>query len=104
MNYFGTNFRRPPAPQPPGGCAAELAYIGQQMNLPDIESKPDEFECLNLNITKPAGDYGSPLPVFVWTHGGGVVVGANCWPQFDMTKLIELSIEVGYPVIGVALK
>ncbi|KAK7203959.1 Alpha/Beta hydrolase protein [Myxozyma melibiosi] len=93
----------PPAPQPPGGCAAELGYIGQKMELPPIESQPSEFECLNLNITKPSKDYGFPLPVFVWTHGGGVVVGANCWPQFDMVRLVEQSIAMGKPVIGVGL-
>jgi carboxylesterase type B len=34
-----------------------------------------EFDCLNLNVYTPARCSILPLPVFVWIHGGGFVVG-----------------------------
>lgn len=34
-----------------------------------------EYDCLNLNVYTPVGYSGQPLPVFVWIHGGGFVVG-----------------------------
>lgn len=38
--------------------------------IPQQELKQDEFECLNLNITCPAGLTPlSRLPVMLWIHG-----------------------------------
>jgi carboxylesterase type B len=34
-----------------------------------------EYDCLNLNVYTPAERSIQPLPVFVWIHGGGFVVG-----------------------------
>lgn len=34
-----------------------------------------EYDCLNLNVYTPAGCSAHALPVFVWIHGGGFVVG-----------------------------
>lgn len=39
-------------------------------HLDDPLESQDEFECLNLTITAPAGvAAGKKLPVFVWIHG-----------------------------------
>jgi carboxylesterase type B len=39
-------------------------------NLPSQVLKQNEFDCLNLNIMRPAGyDRRSRLPVMVWFHG-----------------------------------
>jgi carboxylesterase type B len=44
------------------GCSAD--------DLPNQIFKQNEFECLNLNITSPAGlSNESRLPVMVWIHG-----------------------------------
>jgi carboxylesterase type B len=77
----------------------------------------DGVECLNLNITVPnthsKNDDGSRcggntgvkrLPVMVFIHGGGFIMGANSWPQYDMKKLVEKSVEMGMPLIGVNIK
>lgn len=72
-------------------------------------------ECLNLNITVPnivfedgAGKevrgVGKKLPVMLFIHGGGFVMGANYWPQYDMDMLVKSSVEMGMPVIGVGIK
>ena len=39
-----------------------------QIPVPDL--KQDEFECLNLNVTCPAGlNPLSRIPVMLWVHG-----------------------------------
>lgn len=68
----------------------------------------DENECLNVNVTVPKAALeergkAKGLPVFVWVHGGGLSIGSNSWPQYNLTRLIERSIEIGKPVIGVSI-
>lgn len=64
-----------------------------------------ETECLNLNITVPRDiPTGTKLPVLVWIHGGGLLFGANFWPQTDLGRLVALGIESEMPFIGVSLK
>lgn len=41
-----------------------------QQEIPHQDLRQDEFECLNLNITCPAGLTPlSRLPVMLWIHG-----------------------------------
>ncbi|KIW97430.1 uncharacterized protein Z519_01014 [Cladophialophora bantiana CBS 173.52] len=61
-----------------------------------------EFECLNLNIYAPIERAGQPLPVFVWVHGGGWVVGDG-GPEYDGNFLVQHSSKLGLPFIYVAL-
>lgn len=70
-------------------------------------------ECLSLNITVPTtqlqnedGDEagGKKLPVMVFIHGGGFIMGANSWPQYDMELLVKKSVEMGMGIIGVNIK
>lgn len=57
-------------------------------------------ECLNLNITVPEVDFGgSRLPVMVFLHGGGLMMGANYWPQYDPSLLVKMSGKMCMPVI-----
>lgn len=92
----------------------------------------DEFECLNLCITTPApdslsrshagqngasGPNGPPeihvngeagnddlLPVMVWIHGGGNATGSGVEWIWDAGVLVRKSIELGKPIVVVALK
>lgn len=66
-------------------------------------------ECLCLNITVPTEssgslDAGRQLPVFVFIHGGGFMVGSNAYPQYDMARFVRLSAEIGKPCIAVTIK
>jgi hypothetical protein len=38
------------------------------------------------------------------SDGGGFMLGANSWPQYDHAKVVKLANEHGVPVIGVGIK
>ncbi|PFH47384.1 hypothetical protein AMATHDRAFT_152199 [Amanita thiersii Skay4041] len=59
----------------------------------------DEFECLNLNITCPAGlTPQSRLPVMIWIHGGH----GSSW-LYDGGALVRKSMATHKPVIVVSI-
>ncbi|BCR90256.1 putative carboxylesterase [Aspergillus chevalieri] len=92
----------PTAISPLFGCDLELSAI--QHTLPKKELQQSEVDCLNLNIAVPAGTTASSkLPVFVFIHGGGLMIGANSWPQFDYARFVRLSVEKKLPVVAVSI-
>lgn len=112
----------PSCPQHRGAQAWDLTLLGdvepprsraQGNCIQPEEEKMDEFECLHLNVTVPVEQSlrdgnGGPkkkalLPVFVWVHGGGLSMGSNSWPQYNISNLVARSLEIGQPVIGVAI-
>ena len=102
----------PSCPQKRGAQAWDLTLVGDNLNLPNEEGqgeseKMNELQCLHVNVTVPKTierrGKGKGLPVFVWVHGGGLSMGSNSWPQYDLAKFVERSIEVGKPVIGVSV-
>ncbi|EAW06756.1 putative carboxylesterase [Aspergillus clavatus NRRL 1] len=91
----------PTALSPSFGCDLEL---GIQHTLPKKDLPQSELDCLNLNITIPSGTTASSkLPVFLFIHGGGLVLGANSWPQFDYVRFVKLSVEKNLPIIAVSI-
>lgn len=83
--------------------SSEFGFI--QNTLPQNPFEPSALEGLNLNVYVPEGtDKSSHLPVLVWIHGGGYIQGSITWPQWDLARLVRLSIENGMPVVAVALK
>lgn len=91
----------PQSVQPTETCDIEHTII--QHTLPHRELKDSTTECLNLNITVPKGQ-SSGLPVLVFIHGGGYAMGAGSWPQYDMQRVVALSVQFGKPIIGVTIK
>ncbi|EAW16306.1 putative carboxylesterase [Aspergillus fischeri NRRL 181] len=92
----------PTALSPSFGCDFELGHI--QHILPKKELPQSDLNCLNLNITVPAGTTAtSKLPVFLFIHGGGLVLGANSWPQFDYARFVKLSVEKNLPIVAVSM-
>ena len=66
-----------------------------------------DVDGLNLNIYVPAGGQvprNGDLPVFAFLHGGGFVGGSSSFPPYEMTRIVQLSIAKGMPVIAVSLK
>jgi carboxylesterase type B len=93
----------PTAVSLPVGCDLELSHV--QHTLPKKELPQSDLDCLNLNIAVPADlTPSSRLPVFLFIHGGGLVIGANSWPQFDYGRFVKLSIEKNLPIVAVSVK
>ncbi|CAO2656928.1 Nn.00g057310.m01.CDS01 [Neocucurbitaria sp. VM-36] len=103
----------PSCPHLRGAQAWDLTLLGD-ITLPCEQGqgkteRMDEFECLHLNVTVPKFSSSRRrtsrlgLPVFVWVHGGGLSMGSNSWPQYDLRKFVERSSEIGKPIIGVSI-
>jgi carboxylesterase type B len=103
----------PSCPHKRGGQAWDLGLYGDvtlpcEMGQGETEEM-DEFECLHVNVTIPKPgpgereSSGKSLPVFVWVHGGGLSVGSNNWPQYDLQRFVDRSVEIGKPVVAVAM-
>lgn len=89
------------------GCAFEQSTLIQcSIGVPENPPRMSGTECLNLNITIPDVEINSrkKLPVMVFIHGGGFIMGANYWPQYDPSRLVKLSTELGMPVIAIIIK
>ncbi|KAF9030128.1 alpha/beta-hydrolase [Hymenopellis radicata] len=64
-----------------------------------VALKQNEFECLNLNITAPAGlSSHARVPVMVWIHGGADRGSGSSW-LYDGGALVRHSMLMGKPVI-----
>ncbi|KAL1907287.1 hypothetical protein Sste5344_006919 [Sporothrix stenoceras] len=61
-------------------------------------------DCLYLNVVRPAGiDATAELPVAVWIHGGGLRMGGSADKRYNLTFIVENSVEQGTPIIGVSI-
>ncbi|KAH7928068.1 alpha beta-hydrolase [Leucogyrophana mollusca] len=60
--------------------------------------------CLNLNIWRPSGTTAdAQLPVMVWVYGGGFNTGSASNPSTDPTRIINLSVSMGKPIVFVSM-
>ena len=86
----------------------EDCLIGLPPTITTVSHAPDifdEFNCLNLNITTPAeAKSGDDLPVLVYVHGGGGFSGSNSDWWCDGGAIVKRSVEIGKPVVMVAIK
>lgn len=64
----------------------------------------DEFDLLNLTITRPELATQAQLPVAVFIHGGSNATGSAANPLYDPSKLVARSVETGKPIIVVSLQ
>ncbi|KAF9226361.1 alpha/beta-hydrolase [Gyrodon lividus] len=91
----------PICPQPNQKSLEEELIGLSDIDLPRQVFIQDEFECLNLNITCPAGQNSeSRLPVMVWVHGGGNYGCGSSW-VYDGGALVSTSLRIGKPIIMV---
>ncbi|KAF8911744.1 Alpha/Beta hydrolase protein [Mucidula mucida] len=68
-------------------------------DTPKQALKQNEFECLNLNITAPAGlSSHARVPVMVWIHGGADRGSGSSW-LYDGGALVRHSMLMGKPII-----
>ncbi|KAK4507867.1 hypothetical protein PRZ48_001602 [Zasmidium cellare] len=86
------------------GPDAEFAFLQHKLDYDRSLMTVSDTECLNLNITAPSTIKEiQKLPVLVFIHGGGFSVGSPSVPQYDMTRLVALSVESGMPIIAVSI-
>ncbi|ORY56582.1 cholinesterase [Pseudomassariella vexata] len=61
-------------------------------------------DCLTLNVIRPAGvGANSSLPVAVWIHGGGLRQGSSRDQRYNLSFIVDHSVKIGKPFIGVSL-
>ncbi|KAF2109203.1 Alpha/Beta hydrolase protein [Lophiotrema nucula] len=61
-------------------------------------------DCLSINVVRPAGlKEGEKVPVLVWIHGGSYQVGTSGLPNYNLTWLVQRSVEIGKPIIGTSI-
>lgn len=93
----------PICPQPDRKSFEEELIGLSDSDIPRQIFKKDEFECLNLNITCPAGHHrDSPIPVMVWIHGGGNRGCGSSW-IYDGGALVRKSVCIGLPIMMVTI-
>jgi carboxylesterase type B len=60
-------------------------------------------DCLNLNVVRPTGYAHDSLPVLVWIYGGGFTQGSNADPMWNLSYIVQTSVENEQPIIAVSI-
>lgn len=60
--------------------------VGPADVLLGIDGRPQDEDCLTVNVWTPACD-DRRRPVILWLHGGGFAAGGSAGPRFDGTNL-----------------
>ncbi|KAH8593958.1 putative neuroligin [Bisporella sp. PMI_857] len=61
-------------------------------------------DCLTLNIVRPAGcDKNKKLPVAVWIHGGGYSMDYSANGVYNLSFIVQESVQARKPIIAVSL-
>ncbi len=57
-------------------------------------------DCLSVNVVRPAGiPHSQKLPVAVWIHGGGFLIGSSADRIYNLSDLVNTSQQLHMPVI-----
>ncbi|KAB8215143.1 Alpha/Beta hydrolase protein [Aspergillus novoparasiticus] len=63
----------------------------------------EDEDCLTLNVVRPSGATpSSRLPVLVYIYGGGLQEGGSADQRYNMSFLVQESVKMGTPTIGVS--
>ncbi|CZR63329.1 related to carboxylesterase type B [Phialocephala subalpina] len=60
-------------------------------------------DCLTINVVRPTGQPSEPLPVIVWLYGGGFYEGGTQDQRYNLSRIVQQSIEANKPMIAVLL-
>ncbi|KAJ5901473.1 hypothetical protein N7495_002001 [Penicillium taxi] len=116
-HYHEDQFLGIPYAQPPVGdlrfrAPVNLNTSWREFEMPQstrlfVWSDSNYFEssedCLTMNVVRPAGIPSEPLPVLVWIHGGGFYEGGTVDPRYNLSRLVQKSVEASKPIIAVSL-
>jgi len=62
-------------------------------------------DCLYLNVIRPSGYVNGKkqLPVGIWIHGGGYFAGSSIDQRFNLSYIVQQSVEIGKPFIAISM-
>lgn len=80
----------------------EYGYACIATGATDNSLSPQSEDCLTINVIRPAGYEGQQLPVGIWIYGGGFQDGTSRRPAYNLSYIVENSVELGKPIIGVS--
>lgn len=85
----GANRWRPPQPPLPWSSVRRCDQPSPAAPQPDFLGSPGPVneDCLSMNIWAPEDAGKEPLPVMVWVHGGGFVIGSGSILFYDGSHL-----------------
>lgn len=69
----------------------------------DNSMYPQSEDCLTLNVIRPVGYEDQELPVGIWIYGGGFTDGTSRKSAYNLSYIVENSVEIGKPIIGVSI-
>ncbi|KJX94251.1 lipase like protein [Zymoseptoria brevis] len=77
--------------------------VGELLNSPlGMKVLNSQEDCLTITVQRPKGTKSTDqLPVLYWIYGGGFVAGWSS--MYDGTNIIKTSVELGQPIIYVAV-
>jgi|SRR5579871_127542 len=102
-SYKGIPFAAPPIgdlrwqpPQPAKPWKGIRVSKSFPTNCPQFQFLPgaQSEDCLGLNVWTPAHSASEKLPVMVWIHGGGFVIGASSQSAYDGEPLAAQGVVV----------
>ncbi|PLB53805.1 alpha/beta-hydrolase, partial [Aspergillus steynii IBT 23096] len=63
----------------------------------------EDEDCLTLNVVRPSNiDSSVKLPVLVYIYGGGLQEGGSADQRYNMSFVVQESVNTGLPTIGVS--
>jgi len=97
-HYLGVPYARPPVGElrwrPPHPVQPWQGTLSVQKNAnictqfsPITGSLIGSEDCLYVNVWRPAKKSAEPLPVMVWIHGGGFIIGQGSYTNDDGQRL-----------------
>ncbi|KAK0105487.1 hypothetical protein ONS95_004151 [Cadophora gregata] len=60
-------------------------------------------DCLYLNVVRPSGCENQSLPVALWIHGGGFAYGGAPDRRYNLSFIVQNSVEIGKPIIAASI-
>jgi carboxylesterase type B len=87
------------------GTRAAKSY-GPACPDPELTGDAINEDCLSINIVRPAGiteDDLSKLPIVLWIHGGSYQVGSSGLSNYNLTYIVQRSVEIGNPIIATSI-
>jgi len=85
---------KPPQPVKPWkGVRVAVDYANICPQMPFFPG-PQNEDCLALNVWTPAHSASEKLPVMVWIHGGGFIIGASSQTAYDGEALASQGVVV----------